>query len=159
MGYEAKAAAARAGELAERAYAEAAPRVERAVATSVEVTRDVTRDVAVPAVASAVGTALDTVGEALETSRIRGGAAWDALRGGPVGPPVAVRRWPWAVAAAVLGAAAGAALAQLVGRVLLGRDAPDAQEPEDLQAVVDRPAPPATGPAAEPVPGTPPSPA
>lgn len=146
MGYDGKVAAARAGELAERAYAEAAPRVERVVSTGLEVSREV----AVPAVA----TALETVGGALETSRVRGGAAWDALRGGPVGPPVAVRRWPWAVAAAVVGAAAGMAVAQLVAR-LIGTDAPDAQDPEDLQAVVDRPLDgPADGPA-----DAPPSPA
>jgi hypothetical protein len=56
-------------------------------------------------------------------------------------PPV--RRWPWAVLAAVVGAAAGSAAA-LVVRSLEGEDAPDAQEPDQVQAVVDRPpAPPA----------------
>jgi hypothetical protein len=65
----------------------------------------------------------------------------DALRGERVGPPLAVRRWPWAVGAAVVGAAAGAGVALLVGRLLMGRDAPDAQDPADLEAVVDRPAP------------------
>ncbi len=49
------------------------------------------------------------------------------------------RRWPWAVAAAVAGAAAGAAVALLLQR-LAGQDAPGAQEPEQLRAVVD-PAP------------------
>lgn len=78
------------------------------------------------------------VGEVLDASLVRGGAALDALRGGPVGPPVGVRRWPWALAAAALGAAAGAAVALFVGRVL-GQDAPGAQDPEDVQAVVDRP--------------------
>lgn len=77
------------------------------------------------------------LGEVVDASLVRGGAALDALRGGRVGPPVAVRRWPWAVAAAVVGAAAGAAVAYVVGRVV-GQDAPDAQEPEDVQAVVDR---------------------
>lgn len=46
------------------------------------------------------------------------------------------RRWPWAVAAAVAGAAAGAGVALLVQR-LVGEDAPGAQEPEQLVAVVD----------------------
>lgn len=48
------------------------------------------------------------------------------------------RRWPWALAAAVTGAAASASLVVLLRR-WLGEDAVDAQEPEDLQAVVDRP--------------------
>jgi hypothetical protein len=83
------------------------------------------------------------VGDVLEEGAVRGTAAVTALRGGRVGPPIAVRRWPWAVAAAVLGAAVGVAAAQLLGRLLLGQDAPGAQEPEDLEAVVDldRPAP------------------
>jgi len=51
-----------------------------------------------------------------------------------VQPPA--RRWPWAVGAAVLGAAAGAAVALAVRR-LVGQDAPDAQDPEQLRAVVD----------------------
>ena len=51
---------------------------------------------------------------------------------------VALRRWPWALAAAVLGAAAGAGVA-LLARRLLGSEAPDAQEPEQVRAVVDRP--------------------
>lgn len=46
------------------------------------------------------------------------------------------RRWPWAVAAAVAGAAAGAGVALLVQR-LVGEDAPGAQEPEQLVAVLD----------------------
>jgi hypothetical protein len=81
----------------------------------------------------------DPVRRALETGAVRGDAALTALRGGRVGPPVAVPRWPWAVGAAVLGAAAGAGVALLVGRLLVGRDAPDAQDPADLEAVVDRP--------------------
>lgn len=100
-------------------------------------------------VARAVDAAGEVLGEVVDASLVRGGAALDALRGGPVGPPVAVRRWPWAVAAAVVGAAAGAGVAYLVGRVVgrvVGRDAPDAQEPEDVQAVVDR-APDAPSPA------------
>jgi hypothetical protein len=51
------------------------------------------------------------------------------------------RRWPWALLAAVLGAAAGSAAA-LVVRSVEGEDAPDALEPDELQAVVDRPAAP-----------------
>lgn len=75
---------------------------------------------------------------ALGLSRVRGSAAWDAVRGTRVGPPVAVRRWPWALGAAALGALAGGALVVVVRR-LAGQDAPGAQEPEELRAVVDRP--------------------
>jgi len=82
--------------------------------------------------------AVGAVQEALDTSLVRGGAAWDAVRGARVGPPTAVRRWPWALAAAALGAAAGGAVAVLVRR-LAGQDPPGAQEPEELEAVVDRP--------------------
>jgi hypothetical protein len=74
----------------------------------------------------------------LTEASLRGGAAWDALRGERVGPPVAVPRWPWALAAAVVGAAAGIALALAVRRIDRP-DAPDAQDPEDLEAVIDRP--------------------
>ena len=86
------------------------------------------------------GQAAQVVGEAVDLSVLRSGAALDALRGGPVRPPVGVRRLPWALAAAVVGAAAGAATALLVRRVI-GQDAPGAQAPEDLEAVVDRPDP------------------
>ena len=72
----------------------------------------------------------------LEETRTRTTGAYDAMRGGPVGPPLAVRRWPWALLAAVLGAAAGAAVVLLARRVV-GEDAPGAQEPEELQAVID----------------------
>jgi hypothetical protein len=72
----------------------------------------------------------------LEETRDRTSAAYDALRGGPVGPPIAVRRWPWAAAAALVGAAAGAGLVVLLRR-LIGQDAPGAQEPEELEAVID----------------------
>ena len=75
---------------------------------------------------------------ALEEAAIRGGAAWDALRGERVGPPVAARRWPWALVAAIAGAVGGALVAVAVRR-LSHPDAPDAQDPEDLQAVIDRP--------------------
>ena len=71
------------------------------------------------------------------TGRARGSRA--LLRGWK---EPAARRWPWAVLAAVLGAAAGSAAA-LVVRTLVGTDAPDAQEPDELQAVVDRPGAPA----------------
>ena len=81
--------------------------------------------------------ALQRAEEILEEAAVRGGAAWDALRGERVGPPVAKARWPWALAAAVVGAAAGVAVAvALRGRA----DPPDAQDPEDLEAVIDRPA-------------------
>ena len=46
------------------------------------------------------------------------------------------RRWPWAVVAAVAGAAAGAGVALALQRVV-GRDAPGALEPDQLVAVVD----------------------
>jgi hypothetical protein len=54
------------------------------------------------------------------------------------------RRWPWALAATVAGAAAGGAVAYAVRRVQ-GQDRPGAVEPEQVRAVVDRPedAPPA----------------
>ena len=58
---------------------------------------------------------------------------------GPIEPPP--RRWPWALLAAALGAAAGSAAAVVV-RSLEGTDAPDALEPDEVQAVVDRPAAP-----------------
>ena len=86
------------------------------------------------------GQAAEAVGDVVDLSVLRSGAALDALRGGPVRPPVGVRRLPWALAAAVVGAAAGAATALLV-RTVIGQDAPDAQAPEDLEAVVDRPDP------------------
>ena len=76
-------------------------------------------------------------GRLVDEGRVRGGGVWQALRGGPVGPPLAGRRWPWAVLAGVLGALAGAATV-LALRELMGRDAPDAQEPTALVAVVDR---------------------
>lgn len=46
------------------------------------------------------------------------------------------RRWPWTAGAAAAGAAAGAGAVLLLRR-LVGQDAPDALEPEELQAVVD----------------------
>lgn len=50
------------------------------------------------------------------------------------------RRWPWALCGACAGAGAAAG-AVLLARRLLGQDAPDAQEPSELQAVVDTPTP------------------
>lgn len=47
----------------------------------------------------------------------------------------APRRWPW-VAGALAGAAAGAGVAFAIRR-LVGQDAPGAQEPDQLRAVVD----------------------
>ncbi|GAC1439319.1 MAG: hypothetical protein NVSMB55_00370 [Mycobacteriales bacterium] len=81
----------------------------------------------------------DDVVAALDEARVRGEAAWDALRGERVGPPVAVSRWPWALAAALAGAAAGVAVAVAVRRISRP-DAPGAQDPQDLEAVIDRPA-------------------
>ena len=49
------------------------------------------------------------------------------------------RRWTWALAATVAGAVAGGGVAYAARR-LSGQDRPGAVEPEQLQAVVDRPA-------------------
>ncbi len=49
-----------------------------------------------------------------------------------------VRRWPWAAAAVVAGAAVGGGVAYVVRRVQ-GEDQPGAVDPASLQAVVDRP--------------------
>jgi membrane protein DedA with SNARE-associated domain len=51
---------------------------------------------------------------------------------------VLARRWPWALAAVVAGAATGAAAAYVAGR-LGTQDAPGALDPEQVVAVVDRP--------------------
>ncbi len=75
--------------------------------------------------------------EGLDEALTRGSAAWDVLRGERVGPPVAARRWPWAVGAAVAGAAAGVGVAFLLRRIRT-HDAPDAVDPERVEAVVDR---------------------
>lgn len=75
--------------------------------------------------------------QVVEQTRLRGAGALDhVLRGERVGPPLAARRWPLAIAAALAGACAGA-LVVLVLRRLLGEDAPDAQEPDELVAVID----------------------
>lgn len=79
----------------------------------------------------------DAVLDGFQEARLRGGVAWSALRGQRIGPPRANRQWPWAMLAAATGAAAGVATVLLVRR-LSGEDHPGAQEPEDLQAVVDR---------------------
>ncbi len=126
---EAGEIASHAGDLALRARAEAAPLAARVAAGTGEL---------VAAASPAVESAVETVTGVLEDAAVRGGAAWDALRGDRVGPPVAVRRWPWAVGAALAGAAAGAVAAYALSRVRTA-DAPDAVEPELLQAVVDRP--------------------
>jgi len=89
---------------------------------------------AAPVVSAAVGTMSGVYDESL----VRGSAALGALRGQRVGPPLAVRRWPWAVSALLAGAAAGAAVALLMRKVS-PPDAPDAQEPHELKAVVDQP--------------------
>ena len=107
-----------------------------------------TRDLSVRALAAAEPVAdrvVERVGDALDTSLTRGGAALLALRGGPIGPPLGRRRWPWALGAALLGAAAGAAVAVVVSR-LVPSDAPDAQDPEDVEAVVDLDRPATTAP-------------
>jgi len=74
----------------------------------------------------------------LGEARERGSAAWVALRGDAVVPPVASRRWPWALGAAVAGALAGAVVAKLMATVSPA-DVPGAQEPHELRAVVDTP--------------------
>ena len=63
-------------------------------------------------------------------------AAARTLARGARGRPVPARRWPWAVAAVAAGALSGAAVALALRR---GRAGGAVQEPEELQAVVDRP--------------------
>jgi len=67
----------------------------------------------------------------VEDARGRGVEVVDALAGRRP-----ARRWPWAIGAAVAGAAAGAGVALAV-RGVLGHDAPGAQDPSELVAVVD----------------------
>lgn len=94
------------------------------------------------AVPDAVEGVVEDVVEVLDEAWSRGTAAWDVLRGERVGPPAAVRRWPWAVGAAVAGAAAGVAVA-FVGQRAVQRlhtqDPPGAVDPETVEAVIDRP--------------------
>ena len=85
--------------------------------------------------AGLVASTAETVSGVLEDAGARGGEAWAALRSQV--PALPARRWPWAVGAALAGATAGAAVAYVVGR-LSTPDAPDALEPEQVQAVVDR---------------------
>lgn len=68
--------------------------------------------------------------------RERAAGAAAVLTGGGAGTPVAARRWPWALVAAVAGAAVGAALA-LALRRLSGPRASGEQQPQELEAVVD----------------------
>ena len=89
------------------------------------------------AVPDAVEGVVEDVVDVLDEAWARSTAAWDVLRGERVGPPVSVRRWPWAVGAAVAGAAAGVAVAYVVQR-LHTQDPPGAVDPETVEAVVDR---------------------
>ena len=54
------------------------------------------------------------------------------------GASVPARRWPWWLMATLAGALVGAAVAVAVRRVR-GQDGPDAVEPDQVEAVVDRP--------------------
>ena len=135
----------RAGELAEELVQRAGPLRDRMLEGAGELAE---------AAGPLVGAATETVSGVLEDARERGGAAWVALRGERVGPPLAVRRWPWALGAALAGAAAGAVAAKLVRR-LNPADAPGAQEPHELRAVVDTPAPEAPSGNGRPVPAPP----
>lgn len=148
-----------ADELAGRLRAEVEPRLERArdeavvlaerAAPYVARARDEVTPLLERAATGATGLvvaagplleqAVETVSGVLEEAGERGGAAWVALQGGAVHPPVGVRRWRWAVGAAVAGAAAGAAVAYVASR-LRTQDAPGALDPEQVEAVVDRPA-------------------
>ena len=76
----------------------------------------------------------------LDEAALRSSAAWDVLRGETVGPPAGHRRWPWAVLAALAGAAAGVGVAYALARVRT-TDAPDAVDPTQVEAVIDRATP------------------
>ena len=147
------AAAQRAGEVLQRAGAAlesrsttAAPTWGAAVESAVGDASSTVVDVLTGPVAGTLGAAAEVARGLLDEPLVRGGAAVDALRGATVRPPVAARRWPWALGAAVLGAVAGAGAAWAVRR-LQGEDAPGAQEPHELRAVVDVPAAPPVAPA------------
>jgi hypothetical protein len=71
--------------------------------------------------------------------RLGRGTAADLPPSAPGGDLLVPRRWPWALLAAVLGAGAGAGAAALARRS--SGERPGAQEPHELRAVVDRPAP------------------
>jgi hypothetical protein len=88
-------------------------------------------------VAPLVVSTVETLSGVLEDAGHRSGAAWAALRGEREELAL-VRRWPWAVSAAMAGAAAGVAAAYVVGR-LRTQDVPGALDPEQMVAVVDRP--------------------
>lgn len=138
------AAVTRAGSTLEHQGRASAPAVGAAVGTAVEAVLEAAsaaRGAAdrLSAVASSTAGGLaGTVTGFVDEPGVRGLAALDVLRGVPVGPPAARRRWPWAVLAALLGAAAGVAIATTARR-LQGSDAPGAQEPHELRAVVDLP--------------------
>lgn len=144
----------RAGTAVERHGTAAAPAVGAAVGGGVERATELTGSAAqaarsaVSSTRSSAGTfataLAETVTGVLDEPATRGGAAVSALRGQRVGPPVAVRRWPWALGAALIGAGTAAGIV-LVRRRLEGQDAPDAQEPHELRAVVDVPAAPTPG--------------
>ena len=82
-------------------------------------------------VRTAAGQLTEVLEGVVEDARGRGVEVVGALSGRRP-----ARRWPWAVAAAVAGATAGAGVALVVQRVL-GQDAPGAQDPSELRAVVD----------------------
>lgn len=138
----AAAAVQRAGTAIEHHGRTSAPGIGSAVGTAVETAVDAgetARELAGRWTSAATGLATelaDTVHGLVEQPGARTGAALDALRGVPVRPPAARRRWPWAVVAAVSGAVAGAAVAGAVRR-WGSHDAPGAQEPHELRAVVD----------------------
>lgn len=125
----------RAGAVLEERSGSVAPALGTAVGSAVAAGGDALEDV-VGGTVQVAGAVRETVSGLLEEPGVRLGAALDALRGQRVGPPLAVRRWPWALGAALLGAAAGGAAAWLLQR-LQGTDAPGAQEPDELEAVVD----------------------
>lgn len=78
-----------------------------------------------------LGDAIDVLEGVLEEGRERGSGVVDALAGRRT-----PSRWPWALAAAAVGALAGAGVAFAL-RGALGQDAPGAQDPAELLAVVD----------------------
>lgn len=152
------AAVTRAGSALEQQGVSSAPAVGAALGTAVETAFDVAGSARQLAGRLGEATA-ETVSGLVDEPAVRGMAALQALRGAQ--PPR--RRWTWAVGAALAGATAGAAVAVLVRR-LGGGDAPGAQEPHELRAVVDVPTDPGAGgvaagvPAGRTVPGsTPPA--
>ncbi len=124
----------------ERARVEAAPLVQRARVEAEPLVARVQVELAwiLTAAAPLVEQAVETLTVALEDAGQRGGAAWAALTQVVEPEPVEVRRWPWALGAAVAGAAAGTAVAFAMEQVR-PPDAPGALDPAEVQAVVDRP--------------------